>query len=123
MPQQGSGWREADWTLRPLSQTSTVWKNLRVSTVLFDLSPINAPYVLEGRFVNFANDRVAAELRVLLNGSEIAYQWTGDGRFIAQVPRLALKAGENELAFDAPGDPAYFGLSMALDWVTLHAPR
>lgn len=118
-PQRGVGWRMPDWRLGPFGQAASVWKTQRVSTLLFELEPAGGDYRLTGRFSVILSDTIARATRMRVNGSEVAYRWGEGGTFVAPVPAGIVVAGTNVVEFDAPVDPDYFGLSLALEWTSL----
>ena len=122
-PQRGVGWREADWIVGPWRHGASVWKTQAVSTLLFDLAPAGTDYRLTGRFSTILSADFARATRMRLNGTDLAYRWTGDGAFEARVSTDLVRAGTNAIEFDAPVDPGYYGLSMALERVGLQPAR
>ncbi|VWX60475.1 conserved membrane hypothetical protein [Burkholderiales bacterium 8X] len=115
----GSGWREAEWTGKGLRHASRSWVTSDSASLYVPLKPAEGPYVLKGWFYTFANGAVREAMRAHVNGRALALGWTPDGHFAAIVPPGVLTAGRNELVLSAPTDPAYFGLSASIDWVSL----
>jgi hypothetical protein len=120
VPTRGSGWREAEWQVNYFHHLSSAWKSQERSSLLFDLSPANKPYRLDGRFSGFVSEKIKDSLRVRLNGQDLAYRWGDDGRFEASISEGILVSAPNTIEFNSITDPNYYGLSASLDWFEVH---
>jgi len=120
LPIHGSGWREAEWDVNYFFHRASAWKTHGHSSLLFDMVPTGKPYVLEGRFDLIVSDAIRESIHIRLNGHDLQYRWTGDGKFTAEIPKDILKRGENKAEFNSATDENYFGLSARLDWFEVH---
>jgi len=119
LPVRGSGWREAEWIVRPFSQKSVAWKTGETAALLFDLEPKAGGYTLSGKCETIPNDEIRSRLRFRLNGNDLIHRLATDGSFSADVPAGILRKGGNTLEVIAPCDPKTFGLSLQLDYVEI----
>ncbi|VTU17414.1 hypothetical protein H6CHR_00769 [Variovorax sp. PBL-H6] len=113
-PTRGNGWHEAEWMRRHLRYDAAAWKSQEHSRLLFPLESADKPYVLSGRFDIILSAAIQSSLRVQVNGVDLPITWGQDLRFVASVPRGALRTGINTIEFDSLIDPAASGLSARL---------
>ncbi|MDM8190705.1 hypothetical protein EVS84_00700 [Pseudomonas koreensis] len=122
-PIAGSGWRNTEWEASRVGHTSSAWKNAPHATLNFDLAPTPGPYAISGLFNAFANEKIRAEMQVLVNGTVIPVQWSADGSFGGDLNPQLLKTGRNVIEFVSAVDNNYYGLSARLDWVKIAKQR
>jgi putative flippase GtrA len=122
IPMRGSGWREAEWQVSPMSQNAIAWKTREDAQVHFDLTPRDAPYRLIARFPLLSKSLTKEQMRIRLNGVDLALRWLSEEEGEADIPQGALKAGRNILSIRLPTDPNYYGLSIQMDRVEV-VPR
>lgn len=118
-PIHGSGWREVEWEPGLFHRQSLVWKTDAKASLYFEIHPAPAAYSLHVKFGTFANEQIRQAMRVSLNDSQVVHRWTSADEIEAPVAPGVLLPGQNRIEFDAPVDPAYFGLSAQLRWYAL----
>lgn len=120
LPIHGIGWREAVWDIKGFSHRAWAWKNQGHSSLLFNLAPIDKPYVLRGRFQVIVNESIRQSIRIRLNQRDLKYRLLDKGMFEAEIPRNILMQGINTIEFNSLTDPNYFGLSAGLEWFEVY---
>lgn len=118
-PPEGSGWRDADWSVGHFHHDAGAWTVMPTATLSFLLAPRGGPGVLRGRFDALAGGREGFALRV--NGQPVEARWLDDYHFQADVPAGALADGRNVLEFRARTAPDYYGLGAKLTWLEVDA--
>lgn len=121
LPTRGSGWREAEWQINRFRHQASAWKSQERSTLLFDFSPTDKTYRVEGQFDVIINQAIRDSLRIRLNGRNLTHRWGDDGRFEAGIPAGILTSGPNTIEFNSAVAPDYYGLSARLDWFEVRA--
>ncbi|WP_281923361.1 hypothetical protein [Pseudomonas moraviensis] len=118
-PIAGSGWRNTEWKTRRFTHTATAWKIAPRSSLNFYLTPAPEPYAISGLFNDFANEKIRAEMQVLVNGTVIPVQWRADGSFEGGLKPELLRSGRNVIEFVSTVDNNHDGLAARLDWVRI----
>jgi len=118
-PTRGLGWQDAYWQVRLLHHVSVAWKNLPEADLMFSLEPLPQPYLLRGRFAEFAPGVKPGDLKFQINGQGLACAWQDGHEFSARVSPEQLVKGTNVLGFFSPSGPGDFGRDACLDWVSL----
>ena len=116
LPIHGDGWREAEWEINYFNHRASAWKSQERSSLLFNFSPTNKPYVLQGKFDLIVSEPIQKSIRIILNGHGVDYRWVDYGKFEADIPYGILVHGQNKIEFNSATDPRYYGLSARLDW-------
>lgn len=119
LPTQGTGWREAEWAVHFYRHVSFAWKIKPVATLLFKLYPEKKPYLIDGKFAYMSPNTKKENVKIQINGHDIPLNWTDSMTFNGEVNPAWIQSNMNELEFVAPEDVNYYGLSVALDWVSL----
>jgi hypothetical protein len=122
-PIAGSGWRNTEWEAQRFAHISSAWMNAPHATLNFDLAPTPGRYAISGLFNAFANEKIRADMQVLVNGTVIPVQWAADGSFGGDLDPDLLKIGRNVIEFASAVDNNYYGLSARLDWVKIAKQR
>lgn len=116
LPIKGSGWREAEWDVNYFYHQASAWKTQEKATLMFDLVPIQKPYILKGKFGIILNKKIHDSIQLRLNNKLLSLKLGEDGSFMATIPPDTLVSGVNTLEFNSHVDPHYFGLSVKLNW-------
>lgn len=114
IPIRGSGWREAEWTVRPFAKHAAAWKTRDDAQLFFDFKPEDAVYRLAARFEAYSSPLTKERMRIELNGTDLPLQWHSEQEVVADVPPNFLKAGLNRIDVKSPVDPNYYGLSVRM---------
>jgi hypothetical protein len=118
LPIRGNGWREAEWSVSGLQKNASAWKTDRVATLIFDLLPQDAEYVLILKTTGNSSDTAWRELQIVLNGSPLTLSTLPSGRSAKFSGRL-LKKYNNRVEFVSDTNPDFYGLSFMMDSVTI----
>lgn len=122
-PTRGSGWREAEWEVGRFRHKAAAWKTREVAELNFEFAPSAGAYRLHGNFDTFAPGVTKEQMKIRVNGQELALRWVSANDVQADVPSSILKTGTNALQVDLPVDLGYFGLSTRLDWIEITRSR
>lgn len=114
IPTRGSGWREAEWEVNYFKHHASAWKIEENATLLFDLFPVQKPYILRGKFAVILEKISLTQIKVSINHKPIAIHWKKAGKFFADIPAGILVNGVNTIEFNSPIDAQYYGLSLKL---------
>lgn len=121
VPTRGSGWREAEWQINHFRHQATAWKSQERATLLFDFTPTDKIYRVEGLFDVIISQPIKDSIRIRLNGHDLAHRWGDGSRFEASIPAGILISGPNTIEFYSATDPDLYGLSARLDWFEVRA--
>lgn len=116
LPQHGSGWREAEWSVQSFEHVSSAWKTQENASLFFRLPPASSHYALRGYFSAIVSSDIRDSLRISVNGNNVDYRWVSDGGFEAEMPPDYLSKDINKIEFNSKIDSNYYDLSLKLDW-------
>ena len=123
LPTRGSGWREAEWKISQFSHKASAWKSQERSTLLFDFTPTDENYWVEGQFDLIISQPIRDSMGIRLNGRDLNHQWIDDNHFEAWIPAGLMISGVNTIELNSATDPNYYGLSARLDWLEVSVKR
>lgn len=120
----GRGWQDSQWTNDGrFKKVSTAWANMPEASLVFNMQPRKAPYVVKGRVQAIAGNTDRNSLTISINGSqEHPLVWITDNEFYTYIPAGELVNGRNEAVFHVPVDMNFYGVGVAMDWVRF-SPR
>jgi len=105
LPIKGSGWNEAVWTVSYFNHYAWSLKANDKGTLLFDLVPLQKPYILKGKFKTIHNQNISDSMQIKINEHPLTLQWDKQGEFKASIPPHILVSGVNTIEFDSHVDP------------------
>ncbi|CAN5304915.1 hypothetical protein BH10PSE19_BH10PSE19_03730 [soil metagenome] len=119
LPTKGSGWREGEWQVNYFYHKASAWKTQKKATLLFNLKPIQKPYLLRGNFDTILNQVIHDSIQIRINQKLLSLHWINYGKFNTTIPANVLLNGINTIEFISDTDPKYFDLSLKLESIEI----